>query len=115
MLRALRKNARASLVSLARDISLSRSATHDRIAKLEEAGVIRGYTIDVAPDALPDVRAYMTVNYKVGESQTAVIADIMRLDGVAYTHCITGDIDSLIYCECDSMRQLADLRDELAS
>ena len=114
LLRALRKNARASLVSLARDIGLSRSATHDRITKLEETGVIRGYTIDVAPDALPDVRAYMTVNYKVGESQTAVIEDIMRLDGVVYTHCISGDIDSLIYCECDSMRQLSALRDELA-
>lgn len=114
MLRALRKNARASLVSLARDIGLSRSATHDRITKLEETGVIRGYTINIAPDALPNVRAYMTVNYKVGESQTAVIEDIMNLDGVVYTHCVSGDIDSLIYCECDSMRQLADLRDELA-
>lgn len=114
LLRALRKNARASLVSLARDIDLSRSATHDRITKLEEIGVIRGYTVRVAPEALPNVRAFMTVSYQVGQSHTTVIDEIMQLEGVVANYCVTGDIDTVIYCECETMRQLSDLRDELA-
>ncbi|MCM8557610.1 Lrp/AsnC family transcriptional regulator [Sphingomicrobium sediminis] len=114
LLRALRKNARASLVSLARDIDLSRSATHDRISKLEEMGVIRGYTIELAPDALPDVRGFLTISFKVGESHTNVLDEIKQLPGVVAAYCVTGDIDSVIYCECDSIQQLSQLRDELA-
>ncbi|MFN2099031.1 Lrp/AsnC family transcriptional regulator [Altererythrobacter sp. MF3-039] len=114
LVRALRKNSRASLVSLARDVGLSRSATHDRITKMEGNGVIRGYTVRLAPDALPPVRAFLTVTYKVGESQTKVIDQIMQLPGVVSNHCIAGDIDSIIYCEFDTMRELSDLRDELA-
>ena len=101
-------------MALARDIGLSRSATHDRIAKLEETGVIRGYTIRLAPDAMPDVRAYLTVTFKVGESHTSVLDDIKLLPGVVAAYCVSGDIDSFIYCECDSMRQLSELRDTLA-
>lgn len=114
LLAALRKNARASLVALARDIDLSRSATHDRITRLEEAGVIRGYTIRQAPETLPDVRAYITVTFKVGESQTSVLDEIKRLPGVVSCHCVSGDIDSIIYCECESTAELSQLRDELA-
>lgn len=114
LLRALKRNARARLVALAREVGLSRSATHDRITKLEELGVIQGYTIKIASEALPEVKAFLTVTYKVGESQTAVIDEIMKLPGVEANYCISGDIDSLIYCECESMRELADLRDEIA-
>jgi len=115
LLRALRSNARASLVALAREIGLSRSATHDRITKLEESKVIRGYTIRQDPIALPDVRAFLTVSFKVGESQTSVVDEIKQLPGVVASYCVSGDIDSIIYCECDSMHELSLLRDELAS
>ena len=114
LLRALRTNARVSLVALAREIDLSRSATHDRIARLEENGVIRGYTVNLAPAALPEVRAFMTVTFKVEESQTTVLDRIKLLPGVEAAYCVSGDIDSIIYCECDSIRQLSDLRDTLA-
>ena len=114
MLRALRQNARASLVALAREIGLSRSATHDRITRLEETGVIRGYIIQQSPETLPDVRAFLTVTFKVGESQTSVLDDIKLLPGVVSSYCVSGDIDSIIYCECDSITQLSELRDELA-
>lgn len=114
LLKALRANARASLVSLARDIDLSRSATHDRIAKLEEAGVIKRYTIDIDDAALPIVRAFLTVKFAPGAGLTDTVKTIHQLPGVEAAHCITGDIDMIIYCEFDAMDALADLRDEIS-
>ncbi len=114
LLRALKKNARASLVSLAREIDLSRSATHDRIAKLEEAGVIAGYTIEVDDEALPTIRAFMTIQFEIGAGQTDVVTAISELPGVESANCVTGDIDMIVYCECDSMSALAHIRDAIA-
>ena len=114
LLKALKANARASLVSLARDIDLSRSATHDRITKLEEAGVIKRYTIDIDDSALPIIRAFLTVKFLPNAAPKGIVKPIHEIDGVKAAHCVTGDIDMVIYAECDSMDVLASVRDEIS-
>jgi Lrp/AsnC family transcriptional regulator, leucine-responsive regulatory protein len=49
---ALRRNARATYAELARLVGLSGPAVHERVGKLEAAGVITGYHAAVAPAAL---------------------------------------------------------------
>ncbi|WP_422772782.1 Lrp/AsnC family transcriptional regulator [Plantactinospora sp. WMMC1484] len=48
----LRGNARLSYAELARQVGLSAPAVHERVGKLEAAGVIRGYRADVEPEAI---------------------------------------------------------------
>jgi Lrp/AsnC family leucine-responsive transcriptional regulator len=48
----LRANARLSYAELARQVGLSAPAVHERVGKLESAGVLRGYHADVDPDAV---------------------------------------------------------------
>jgi Lrp/AsnC family leucine-responsive transcriptional regulator len=52
LIEALRANARATYAELARVVGLSAPAAHERVAKLEAAGVITGYHAAVAPEAL---------------------------------------------------------------
>ncbi|HEX7645867.1 MAG TPA: Lrp/AsnC family transcriptional regulator [Noviherbaspirillum sp.] len=52
ILAALQEDARASLKTLAEIASLSMPATAERIKKMEEAGIIRGYHADIAPELL---------------------------------------------------------------
>jgi Lrp/AsnC family leucine-responsive transcriptional regulator len=52
LLDALRANARATYAELARVVGLSAPAVHERVAKLEAAGVITGYHAAVAPESL---------------------------------------------------------------
>ncbi|MDT4923365.1 MAG: Lrp/AsnC family transcriptional regulator, leucine-responsive regulatory protein [Pseudonocardiales bacterium] len=52
LLDALRANARATYAELARIVGLSAPAAHERVAKLEAAGVITGYHAAIAPGAL---------------------------------------------------------------
>lgn len=49
---ALRADGRASYAELGRLVGLSASTVHERVAKLESAGVVRGYTALVRPDAI---------------------------------------------------------------
>lgn len=48
----LRANARMPYAELARQVGLSAPAVHERVGKLEAAGVIRGYRAEVAPEAV---------------------------------------------------------------
>jgi Lrp/AsnC family leucine-responsive transcriptional regulator len=52
LLDALRANARATYAELARAVGLSAPAAHERVAKLEAAGVITGYHAAVTPASL---------------------------------------------------------------
>jgi Lrp/AsnC family leucine-responsive transcriptional regulator len=52
LLDVLRANGRATYAELARAVGLSAPAVHERVAKLEAAGVIRGYHAAVAPETL---------------------------------------------------------------
>lgn len=115
LLNALKQNARASLVTLAREIGLSRSATHDRIIRLEERGVIQSYTIIERPSALLTLRAFLTVELEPSTRDTDIAPMIFRQSGVDQAYCLAGDIDILVDCSCHSMEELAVLREDIAA
>jgi Lrp/AsnC family leucine-responsive transcriptional regulator len=52
LLALLQANGRASYAELARQVGLSAPAVHERVGKLESAGVITGYTAVVDPAAV---------------------------------------------------------------
>jgi Lrp/AsnC family leucine-responsive transcriptional regulator len=52
ILHALQRDARATYADVGHLVGLSASAVHDRVRKLEQAGVIRGYRAVVAPEAV---------------------------------------------------------------
>jgi Lrp/AsnC family leucine-responsive transcriptional regulator len=52
ILDALSRDARVSLKELAASVGLSSPSTADRLRKLQERGVIRGFSVDIDPAAL---------------------------------------------------------------
>ena len=56
----LRKDARTSIAVLAKKLGVSRGTVSNRIIKLEDTGVIVGYTVRLRPDAQPnEIKAWM--------------------------------------------------------
>lgn len=115
LLTALKRDSRASLVALAREIELSRSATHDRITRLEERGVIQGYTIIERPDMSPSFQAFLTIQLEPSTRDTDIAPSISQKPGVKDTFCLAGDIDILVNCACHSMEELSHLREDIAA
>jgi Lrp/AsnC family leucine-responsive transcriptional regulator len=91
ILNALVNDARISIADLARLVGLSPPSVSERIRRLEEAGVIEGYTLTINPKALGlSIAAWMRIRPMPGQLQK--VADILRgLPEIAECDRITGE------------------------
>jgi DNA-binding Lrp family transcriptional regulator len=109
LLSLLRKNARTSIAILARKLGVSRGTVSNRIAKLEDAGVIVGYTVRLRPDAQPnEIRAWMGVAVDGNETR-AVIASLLGEPGVATLHDTNGRWDLLAELRAANLAELSQI------
>ncbi|MEM7004978.1 MAG: Lrp/AsnC family transcriptional regulator [Pseudomonadota bacterium] len=113
LLLALRRDSRTSLTRLAQNIGLSKSATHDRVRRLEERGLILGYTI-VEPSSLRQIKAFMTIKLDPTVRDKDIVPLLTQKPGVEESHCLAGDIDILVRCACSTPDALSELREEIA-
>ena len=91
----MRKDARTSVAILARKLGVSRGTVSNRITKLEDAGIIVGYTVRLRPDAQPnEIRAWMGVAVEGNETRS-VIASLLGEPAVATLHDTNGRWDLL--------------------
>ncbi len=96
LLQLLATDARMSQRSLARTLGMSPPAVGDRIARLERAGVIRGYTIDIGwPEAGFPVTVYLTITAVQGHALAPIIEALRELPEVRDVNIVTGAIDLL--------------------
>ncbi len=82
LLAALDRNARTPVVDLARLIGLSPQSTSDRIGRLEDLGVLAGFTVKLHPAALGlAIGAYIRIRPAMGELQrvAGLVADIPEI------------------------------------
>lgn len=112
---ALRKDARRPIVDLARTIGLSRTATHDRLTKLEERGVIRGYTVVVDDAQLPRSRAFFAIQTENGVPATRVEKEAAKHIGISAAYHLSGDVDLILQAEATNSSEILDLRERLAT
>lgn len=91
LLTLLAADPRLPVTALARRVGMSPPAVRDRLIRLEEAGVIRGYRLDIDPAALGlPVAAWVRV--RPGPGQLTRVAELAasRSD-VSECHRISGD------------------------
>lgn len=91
LIAALQEDARVSLAELGRRVGLTAPAVGERLARLEEAGVIRGYHADIDPRALGyELSAILRI--RPGALMIAKIAELaQRTPEVTECHRVTGD------------------------
>lgn len=91
LLDALIDDPRASAAELARRVGMSAPAVRERVARLEQAGVIRGYRLDIDPAAIGlPVAAWVRI--RPGPGQLPKIADLAaRTPEVSECHRICGE------------------------
>lgn len=91
LLDALQADPRASAAELARRVGMSAPAVRERVARLEEAGVIRGYRLDIDPAAIGlPVSAWVRI--RPGPGQLPRIAELAgRTPEVSECHRISGE------------------------
>lgn len=96
ILAALQDNARQSLTELAQSVGLSVPAVSERVKRLEEAGVIRGYHAVVAP-----LKAGYALSALVGitvpqPAKKTLLDRLAAMPEVQECHHVTG-VDSYVF------------------
>ena len=115
LLTLLRRNARSSIVALARDLGLSRSATQDRLARLVSSGAIAGFTTVEGNDGGGRQSAYLMIGFSPGRSCAQVVPKLRKIPFVSLIHALTGPIDLLVRVDGDSVADLDQARAAIAA
>ena len=91
LIAALQADARLSLAELGRRVGLTAPAVGERLARLEEAGVIRGYHADVDPRAL-GYELSVILRIRPAARMIPKVAELaQRTPEVTECHRVTGD------------------------
>ncbi len=113
ILEALIANARISATALARLVGLSPPSVAERIKRMEEAGVIRGYTLALDPAALGlPLAAWIRIRPMPG--QLAKVVEILRgMPEIVECDRVTGEDCFLARAHVASVEDLEAVIDEI--
>ncbi|MGP9022131.1 Lrp/AsnC family transcriptional regulator [Streptomyces sp. BR1] len=115
ILDALQQDGRASFAELARTVAMSPSAVTERVRRLEEAGVISGYTAVVDQERLGrSILAFVRLrypngNYKPFHDLLETTTEIME------AHHVTGDDCFVIKVAARSMNHLEEISGKIGT
>ena len=109
LLEALQRDGRAGWAELGRTVGLSANAAAERVRRLEESGVITGYTCEVDPEklglpiaALVRLR-YPNANYRPFHQLLATTPEVVE------AHHVTGEDCFVLTVRARSMRHLEEV------
>ncbi len=103
----LRQDARATVATLATKLGVSRGTVTNRVKRLEDDGVITGYTVRLRPDTEPNlITAWMSITVD-GNQTREVIAHLLGEPGVASLHDTNGRWDLLAELRAGNLVELA--------
>ncbi|MEP9388118.1 Lrp/AsnC family transcriptional regulator [Mesorhizobium sp. KR9-304] len=113
ILKALADDARTSVADIARLVGLSAPSVSERIRRLEESGVIEGYTVRInAPEIGLPISAWLRVRPLPGELTR--VADILRdLSEIVECDRVTGDDCFIAKAHLRSMEHLERVIDRI--
>lgn len=102
----LQKDGRASHSAIAQAVGLSQPSVHERVKKLEQRGIIRGYTALVDPEALDlGVLAFINIRFNKYTADTVAEA-IATIPQVLEAHHIAGEDCLILKVRCRTPGEL---------
>jgi DNA-binding Lrp family transcriptional regulator len=107
LLALLRQNARMSIATLAAKLKVSRGTVTNRLNRMEQEGIIVGYTVMLRPDVKPNqIKAWTSIAVD-GNRTREVIANLMGEPGVAVLVDTNGRWDLLAELRAENLQDLA--------
>ncbi len=101
ILKFLIGNARMPFLEIARECGISGAAIHQRIKKLEDAGVVLGSRLVVDPKKLGfDVCAFISIRIQDPKLQLQVVEKLKHIPEIVECHFITGTYNVMVKLYC---------------
>lgn len=112
ILEKLSKNARMPITVIGKEIALSRTAVQDRIRRMEESGIITGYSVDIACEYENRVKALIFINFSQHPCGP-ILGWLGALDNVQRVVSLSGELDCLMEVMLPDTESLSKLKDFL--
>jgi Lrp/AsnC family leucine-responsive transcriptional regulator len=110
---ALQSDARCSIAELGRQIGLSQTRTAERLRRMEDAGIIQGYTVEIDRDALGlPLMAFIRLTCS-GGSYHSFLKFVKSAEQVQECHHLTGGDAFLLKVTVASIGDLEKLVEKL--
>ncbi len=110
LLERLQQDGRATQQELAREVGLSQPSVAERIRKLEDRGIIRGYAARVDSEALgKEITAFVGVQIEHPRYFDEFAAAVQRIDDILECHRVAGEYSYLLKVKSATPAALDDL------
>jgi Lrp/AsnC family leucine-responsive transcriptional regulator len=107
IIRLLARSGRLSWADLAAELDLSPPAAAERVRKLEQRGIIRGYAALLDAELVgAGVTAFVAIRLERPRHRAAFLARVAELDEILECHHVAGDDDYLLKVRVGSLRDL---------
>lgn len=109
LLSLLRANARTSLADLAKELRVSRATLRNRIRRLEQSGIIVGYTVRLRPGSAPlRITAWTSIAVE-GDKTPQVVRALLGEPAISSLHDTNGRWDLLAELQASSIAELSEI------
>jgi len=116
LLEILQKNARTKLNEMAQQLGLTIPTISERIQKLEERGVIKGYTAILDAKRLgKDITAFITVSIDSSKHYQMFMERARETEEILECHSVTGEGSHLLKVRAENTNSLEKLLSRIQS
>ena len=113
LLALLRDDARIPAAALAKKLKVSRGTIQNRISRMQEQGVIQGFTVRTRPEQETSrVRAVMCIAIE-GERSAQVVAALKGIAAVEKIHTTNGRWDLVAELNTDTLARFSHALDQI--
>ena len=108
----LKKDSRRSTKAIASELEMPRATVHERIKRMMEKGIIRGFTVQLDHAKMGEpITAFILISFlpEPTMSQRNLAQDIALMEGVQEVHLISGEYDILVKVRGTSMESIGSL------
>lgn len=110
ILRLLSEKGRISFLEVARECGMSGAAIHQRVAKLEQQGIITGYSVKVSPENLGySTCAYVGVFLEKAIMYQQVVNELKNIAEIVECHYTTGNYAIFLKVYCRNNQHLMEV------
>ncbi len=109
----LRQDARTPIARLSKSLGVSRATIYARMQKLQQSGVIEGFTLRLNPEVdRRQIRAHVLIKVS-GKLARATERQLQAMPEIAALHAISGVYDLIAELEAASSAELNELIDRI--
>jgi Lrp/AsnC family transcriptional regulator for asnA, asnC and gidA len=110
ILRLLSEKGRISFLEVARECGMSGAAIHQRVAKLEQNGIIAGYSVKLSAENLGfSTCAYVGVFLEKAIMYHSVVKELEKISEIVECHYTTGNYAIFLKVYCRNNQHLMEV------